>query len=247
MRIRKKAPKPSARRPPLFFIGYGGPAPAPDELRTWYDVQYGGPLTIRPAQNEPDAWQAGHGPWTAHLVIPFPGDQVAPILQQLAWEHKQMGAIAPSAVTPKDAADTVLFAARLARGLTLLTQGTAYDLATEAYLNPSDWQDRSLSIFRTADHVAVTHGDDPEREWSYTLGLGKFALDDLETFQAKGLPATGAAERLLAAADEILRTGQNPKVGSTVQLPSLGLTARITRHRTISPGGKLVILREVAF
>lgn len=230
----------------MFFIGYAGPAPAHDELRLWYEAQYGGPLTIRP-EDEPESWQAAHGPWTAHGVMPLPNEQVAPIMQQLAWDHKQMGAIAPSVVGPKDAADTVLFAARLARGLTLLTQGTAYDLATQAYLNPSDWQDRSLSTFRTADHVTVVQGDDPEKDWAYTQGLSKFGLDDLETFQATGLPATASVERLTAAADEVLRTGQNPKIGSLLPLPSLGVTGRVARHRTISPGGKLIILRELAF
>ena len=47
MRIRKKTPKPSARRPPLYFVGYRGTAPATDELKIWYDREYGGPLTIR--------------------------------------------------------------------------------------------------------------------------------------------------------------------------------------------------------
>ena len=47
MRIKKKTPKPSARRPPLYFVGYRGTAPATDELKIWYEREYGGPLTIR--------------------------------------------------------------------------------------------------------------------------------------------------------------------------------------------------------
>ena len=43
-----------------------------------------------------------------------------------------MGAVAPSIASPRDMPDTVLLAARLARCLTLLTQGTAHDVITQA-------------------------------------------------------------------------------------------------------------------
>ena len=41
MRIKKKSSKPSSKRPPLYFIGYRGTAPQPDELKSWYDLEYG--------------------------------------------------------------------------------------------------------------------------------------------------------------------------------------------------------------
>ncbi len=66
-----------------------------------------------------------------------------------------MGAVAPSIVPPRDMPDTILFAARLARGLTLLTQGTAHDIITNQYVNPSDWQDRPLTHFIAADHIPI--------------------------------------------------------------------------------------------
>ena len=62
MRIRKKTPKPSARRPPLYFVGYRGTAPAPEELKTWYDLEYGGPLMLRADEQAAESWHAGHGP-----------------------------------------------------------------------------------------------------------------------------------------------------------------------------------------
>ena len=157
MRIRKKTPKPSAKRPPLYFIGYRGTAPSTDELKVWYEREYGGPLVIHHETGSPESWQASHGPWSAHAVMPLPADQVADVMKQLDWEHELMGAIAPSLAAPREMPDTVLFAARLARGLTFLTQGTAYDVTTRGYLNPSDWQDRPLTAFILDDHVATTH------------------------------------------------------------------------------------------
>ena len=104
--------------------------------------------------------------------------------EQLAWEHEHVGAVAPAVVPPRDMPDTILFAARLARGLTLLTQGTAYDIITNQYVNPSDWQDRPLTHFVVSDHIPIMQGDDEQsrRTWCYTLGLSKFGVDELEMF-----------------------------------------------------------------
>ena len=46
MRIRKKSPKPSAKRPPLYFIGYRGTAPASEEVKSLYEREYSVPLAI---------------------------------------------------------------------------------------------------------------------------------------------------------------------------------------------------------
>jgi hypothetical protein len=247
MRIRKKSPKPSAKRPPLYFIGYRGPAPATDELRIWYEREYGGPLTIRHEEGSPESWQATHGPWSAHVVMPLPMSHVADVIKQLAWEHDVMGAVAPSLASPRDMPDTILFAARLARGLTLLTQGTAYDVTTQAYVNPSDWQDRSLTGFLVDDHLSITHDDSsrPDQVWSYSLGLSKFGLDEIETFQGKGLPETTAKELLTESANELLRLGQSPKVGTAFRLPLLGRTIRIVNYRTAAPAGRMLGFREL--
>ncbi len=247
MRIRKKSPKPSAKRPPLYFVGYRGIAPATDELKIWYEREYGGPLTIRHEAGSPESWQAAHGPWAAHVVMPLPMTHVAEVMKQLAWEHDMMGAVAPSLASPRDMPDTILFAARLARGLTLLTQGTAYDVTTQAYVNPSDWQDRALASFLVDDHLTITHDDTtrPDQVWSYSLGLSKFGLDEIEAFQGKGLPENAAKALLTESAHELLRMGQSPKVGTAFRLPLLGRTIRIVNHRTVAPAGRMLGFREL--
>jgi len=247
MRIRKKAPKPSAKRPPLYFIGYRGTAPQPSELTTWYNLEYGGPLTITPEEGAPESWQVGHGPWTAHVVMPLPATHTAGLKEQLAWEHELIGAVAPSVMPPRDMPDTILFAARISRGLTLLTQGTAYDITTQQYLNPSDWKDRDLVAFVADDHVMITQDDQtkPDEVWCYTLGLSKFGMDELELYQARGLSERPAKELLAESAHEMIRIGQSPKVGSAIHLPILGSTIRIVNHRTAAPLGRMLSFREV--
>jgi hypothetical protein len=247
MRIRKKTPKPSARRPPLYFVGYRGTAPGTDELKIWYDREYGGPLTIRYEAGSAESWHANHGPWSAHVVMPLPMSQVADVMKQLAWEHDVMGAVAPSLASPRDMPDTILFAARLARGLTFLTQGTAHDIITNQYVNPSDWQDRPLTHFVVGDHIPIMRGDDEpsHRTWCYTLGLSKFGVDELEMFLPPGLPDQPARDTLREAADELTRTGQSPKVGSHIRVGLLDQSVEIANHRTAAPAGRMLSFREI--
>lgn len=243
MRIRKK----TAKRSPLYFLGYRGTAPATAELKMWYEREYGGPLSVQHEAGLPESWHATHGPWSAHVVIPLPPTHVADVMKQLAWEHNVMGMVSPSFGSHRDMPDTILFAARLARGLTLLTQGTAYDVTTQAYLNPSDWQNRALTGFLVDDHLSIVHDDTsrPDRVWSYSLGLTKFGLDEIELFQGKGLPESTSKELLTEAANELLRMGQSPKVGTAFSLPLLGRTIRVVNHRTAAPAGRMVGFREL--
>lgn len=140
----------------------------------------------------------------------------------------------------------ILHAARLARGLTLLTDGTAYDVTTATYLNPSDWRDRPLASFQIGDHVTVLQGDadQPDREWFYTRGLSKFGLDEIEVVQPLGLPSRPVIDHLMGIAEEVIRLGRSPKIGTTISIPERGLSVRVIRHRTISADIPL-ILREV--
>lgn len=247
MRIRKKVPKPSAKRPPLYFVGYRGTAPSPEEITTWYNQTYGGPLSIRHEADAPESWHVAHGPWSAYTVMPLPASHASDIMKQLAWEHELLGAIAPALTPPRETPDMVLFAARLARGFTLLTQGTAYDVTTQTYHNPSDWQDRLLTEFILDDHLTLTHDDGsrPDHVWSYSLGLSKFGLDELETWHNKGLPEQTARELIMEAARELLRLGHSPKVGSHLVLPTLGKTVRIVNYRTVAPAGRMLGFREL--
>ncbi|BCA54875.1 hypothetical protein W02_20150 [Nitrospira sp. KM1] len=247
MRIRKKTPKPSAKRPPLYFIGYRGTAPQADELCRWYDLEYGGPLSLKTEDGAPESWQITHSPWTAHVVIPLPSTHTTGLKEQLAWEHDSIGAVAPTVMPPRDMPDSILFAARVARGLTLLTQGTAYDVTTQQYLNPSDWKDRGLNGFVIDDHVMIAQNDQsqPDQVWWYTLGLSKFGMDELEAFQPVGLSERGSKELLAESSYEMIRIGQSPKVGAAFRLPVLGRTIRIVNYRTAAPLGRVLSFREI--
>src|SRR5262245_15059338 len=247
MRIKKKSKKPSSKRPPLYFIGYRGTCPMPDELALWYDRAYGGPLKIVREDGAPESWQVSHGPWGAHIVIPLPSTHTAGLADQLSWEHETIGAIAPSVVPPREMPDTLLLGARLSRGLTLLTQGTAYDITTQQYLNPSDWKDRALTGFVVDDHVLIAQDDQSRAEeiWCYTLGLSKFGMDELEMFLPRGTSDRTAKELLVEAAHEMIRLGQSPKVGTAIYLPTLSRTISIANHRTADPTGRMLAFREV--
>ncbi len=245
MKIRKKAPKPAPAKPPLYVIGYRGTPPSLDELTIWYDLQYGGPLTW--ADRAEGRGIASHGPWRAHVLTNLPTSDAAQWQQVLSWDHQELGAVSLPSATPSTIADTVLVTARLARGLTLLTQGTAFDVACHDYLNPSDWNDRPLDVFIAADHITVQHNetDDHSCEWFYTLGLTKFGLDELEVIQPRGLPDRDTIALLHCTADAVLRKGQNQKVGCTMDLHALAQTIRFIKHRTAAPTGRMVAFRQI--
>ena len=190
---------------------------------------------------------ATHGPWSVRVQLA--SSQADVWSERLDWRHTHAGAILRPSVTPQQACDIILHAARLARGLTLLTQGTAYDTITHTYLNPSDWTDRPLDRFSTADHVTVSQADspDPQTDWFHTLGLSKFGLDELEVFRPVGLPGRPTLETLAAIADEMLRIGHSPNVGTTISLPILGFSITVKRHRTAAPAGLSLPFREISW
>ncbi len=248
MKIRKKQPKPSGSGQPLYIVGYSSPAPSAADLQMWFDLDYGGPLKLTTSGDVAPV-VATHGPWSVRLQMALPQADAGSWSERLDWRHAHAGVILRPSVTPQQACDLVLFAARLARDLTLLTQGTAYDTMTHTYLNPSDWTDRPLDRFRTADHVTVSQADQPDSqtEWFHTLGLSKFGLDELEMFRPVGLPARQTLETLAGVADEMVRIGRSPKVGATMPLPILGLTLTVTRHRTAAPAGLSLPFREISW
>ena len=248
MKIRKKLPKPSGSGQPCCVIGYSSPAPSAAELQVWFDLEYGGPLKLT-APGDAGPAIATHGPWNIRMQIALPQADANSWSERLDWRHSHAGAVFHPSVTPAQACDLVLFAARLARGLTLLTQGTAYDPVTHTYLNPSDWTDRSLDRFRSVDHVTVAQADspDPQTEWFHTLGLSKFGLDELEVFRPVGLPARQTLETLAGIADEMVRIGRSPNVGTTMPLPVMGLSITVMRHRTAAPAGLSLPFREISW
>ena len=182
-----------------------------------------------------------------HVVLLFAQGEGRAVFEDEKAEDQACAAVGAVTATKSNAIDVVLHAARLARGVTLLTEGTAYDVTTQAYLNPSDWTDRPLVQFSVKDHVTVVHSDDAERrqDWFYTRGLSKFGLDDIEVFQPVGLPSHTIIENLLGIAEELLRLGQSPTVGSTMLLSHIALSIRVVRHRTYPSADTPLILREI--
>jgi hypothetical protein len=131
--------------------------------------------------------------------------------------------------------------------LTLLTEGTAYDVAASRYFNPSDWSERRLDAFHIDDHVHVQEDEHvlDGRQWLYTRGLAKFGLEELEVFLPRGLSRDSATDRLLDLADLCVGRGKSPKVGESLQLMSDAVDIKVVNHRTHAlPGGQLN-LREV--
>jgi len=252
VKIRKKLPKAPRAGVPLAVVGSSA-APTITELQSWFDLEYGGPLTVResPGQDRAEGsplWLATHGPWQAIVRWSLPDAEADAWKERLAWSHARCAGLWRSTASRTDAIDATLHAARLVRGLVLLTDGTAYDIPAQRYLNPSDCTDRRLDAFEIRDHVAVTQSEDAERgEWFSTRGLSKFGLDEIETFRPVGLPADPAIERLLTIATDFVRRGQSPKVGAAVDIPELAQPIRIVRHRTVPSADAPLILREVAW
>ena len=66
-----------------------------------------------------------------------------------------------------------------------------------------------------------------------------------EMFQPKGLSDHEPKDVLSEAAQEMIRIGQSPKVGTALPLPLLGRTIRIVGHRTAAPSGRMLGFREL--
>jgi len=254
VKIRRKLPKPARARQPAYVIGYSSAGPTFSDLRDWFDLEYGGPLklstgTLRhtPGGDRPAPVLAVHGPWSAALHLSIPQEETDMWREGLGWGHRAAAEVVPTNARPREASDQVLHAARLARGLTLLTDGTAYDTACQIFLNPSDWKDRPLDQFKVGDHLTIeqTEAADSDHEWFLTRGLAKFGLDEIETLRPIGLSSRPVLEILAALADELVRIGQSPKVGTTLVVPALVLPVEFIRHRTVARGVVPTSVREV--
>jgi hypothetical protein len=246
MKIRKRTAKISQARPPLYLVGYRDSPPSLEDVKSWYDLHYGGPLSW--LEREPGRpVSANHGLWHTHLLTSLPDADRSRWQGALSWDHPSLGSVSPTSAHPSAIADTILLATRLARGFTLLTQGTAFDMVSQEYLNPSDWHDRPLSVFQSRDHVTVQHSesDDHSTDWFHTLGLSKFGLDELEVIRPQGLPEIETIALLTSAADGVLRAGRNHKIGQSLDLPALAQTIRFVKHRTAAPAGRMVTFREI--
>jgi hypothetical protein len=245
----KRKPAGKELRLPTFVIGYAAPEPpAPGFLAAWFDQEYGGPLAIQlPRDQSATRFEAHHGPWAALVDARLPQSIADPWRGRLQWSHPHAAHVLPLRMTGRDCRDIVLLIARLARGLTLLTGGTAYDTATDTYLNPSDWSDRPLRDFRIADHLRIEQvdGRTEGKVWFHTRGLSKFGLEDLETFRAQGLSERPVIEAFTEMADALTLAGKAPNVGESFAVPGLDRPVRVVRHRTDQSYSIRLTLREV--
>ena len=234
---------------PMFVIGYEAPeSPPPGFLAAWFDQEYGGPLTIQlPRDQGTTRFEAQHGPWSALVETSLPPAIAEAWRERLQWGHPHAAQILPLRMTGRDCRDTVLHVTRLARGLTLLTGGTAYDTATDTYLNPSDWMDRPLRTFRLDDHLRIeqVEGRADGRVWFHTRGLAKFGLEDIETYRPTGLSERPVIEAFTEIADVLTLMGKAPNVGESFMVEGLNRAVRVVRHRTDQSYSLRLNLREV--
>ncbi len=246
-KIKKK--KPATSGLPAFVIGWThGDSPPPGYLAAWFDQRYGGPLHVRfLSKDGHHVFEASHTSWSAHINIAPWADQVAQWEGRLHWDHSHLGCIFTPTNPPSDRQEVVRHVARIAKGLTLLTDGTAYDVATGSYVNPSDWQDRDLEIFRVTEHVQVEEREDVSqgRVWFHTRGLSKFGLEEVEMFQPIGVPSRETHKILEHVTHHLIDSGTNPKVGACLEVDEEGRMGEIVRHRTDPIFGVPVAFREL--
>ena len=236
-------------KPPTYLIGYAARDPLPPGfLAAWFDQEYGGPLTIRlPQDLRATVFEAHHGPWAALVDTSLPSSVADPWHERLGWSHTRAAQVLPHRMPGRDSRDMALHVARLARGLTLLTGGTAHDTTTETYLNPSDWTERTLREFHVADHLRIDQvsGRDQGRVWFHTRGLSKFGLADIETYRPIGLSEHPVIEILSEIADTLIGMGKAPNVGEGFAVSGINRIVRVVRYRTDQSYGIRLNLREV--
>ncbi len=251
----KRKPKSRLQKLPTYIIGYtGSGCPPPGFLAAWFNQEYGGPLSIQLSPSGDIVnFDAVHATWKAAVTGILSVDMRQAWKEQLGWDHETAAAVYP--LSSQEAGgrisdcDVVLHVARIARGLSLLTEGTTYDLVMEQFLNPSDWQDHRLERFQLHDHVRVEQRERMEEGtmWFLTQGLAIFGIEELETFQPRGLPEQATIEALLEIAEVFIQRGKGLNVGESEQYNGINRVVKVLRHRTDRSLGKPVILREVVW
>jgi hypothetical protein len=248
-KIKKKTGQKKTRTLPAFVIGYShADAPPPGYLAAWFNQMYGGPLDVRfKDESGHSQFEAVHTTWRVAVNTALPADTAEMWKQRLQWSHSQVAEVTPLQNVGQDKRDVALHTARIAKGITLLTEGTAYDLVTHSFLNPSDWNDLPLDQYSLEDHVRVEQKESMEsaQTWFYTMGLAKFGLEEIETFRPLGLPDQPVIDTLLGVGAEILAAGKGAKVGDQLTLRESGQLVTIVRHRTDQSTGRVIQLREV--
>ena len=248
-KIKKKKGQKKTRALPAFVIGYShADAPPPGYLSAWFNQMYGGPLHVHfMSHSGHTQFEAVHTNWRVTVISALPAAMADTWQQRLQWSHLHVAEVTPLQNVGQDKRDVALHTARIAKGITLLTEGTAYDFITHSFLNPSDWHDLTLDYFAFDDHVRIEQLEQMEsgQVWFYSLGLAKFGLEEIETFRPLGLPDQPVIDRLLAIGNMILASGKVAKVGDRLTLRESRQLVTIVGHRTDQSTGRVLQLREV--
>jgi len=252
--VRKIKRKGSAQRRklfPAFVIGYSNSEPPPAGfLAAWFTQTFEEQLDISfPTANGTTTFDAFIHHRNAKIDTQCSADIASTWHKRLEWIHTSVAEIYPPKTSKLHGQDQILHLARLARGLTELTDGTAYDLGTGTYVNPSDWMTQPLNGFHLLDHVRIEQVDRPDegRVWFHTRGLGKFGFEEIETYKSVGLSAQPAIETLEIIAEAIILQGDPLRTGDSIEIPITGQTAEIIRYRTDPTYGVQLNLREVVW
>ena len=248
-KIKKKKTSAKKQALPAFVIGFTHTdPPPPGYLAAWFNQLYGGPLDIRFTSQAAHAqFEAVHTSWHAGVNTDLPQGEAENWQERLQWTHSRQAAVYHLQNVGQDKRDVALHVARIARGMTLLTEGTAYDVVAGSFFNPSDWNERQLEQFEIADHVQVEQQEQLETTsvWFFTRGLAKFGLEEIETFRPLGLPERPTIDTLLEITDMLITEKKIPKVGDQLTLIDTGQLVTVVRHRTDQSSGRLLQLREV--
>ncbi len=250
-KIKKKKAAFAQPMVPAFLVGWThDDPPPPGFLSSWFDREYGGPLTIRFWESSGHyRFDACHTVWTVRVDLSPTSEQVSQWQASLQWEHSHIACLGFPSLGGQDRADRVLHLARLARGVCLLTGGTTFDCSTGTYMNPSDWRNCGLTGFVVEDHVKVEQQirTGEERLWLHTRGLTKFGWDELEAFRGVGLTTEDCQRRLLETAAAIIRENRNVNVGEQIDLPGAFCRASVIRYRTDACYGRPIAYREIGW
>ncbi len=250
-KIKRKVSTPHRKTSPAFVIGYSNTDPPPAGfLAAWFQQTFDEPLDITfPGTNGTTIFDAVMQNKTARLETHCSPDIANTWRTRLDWIHTEIAEIYPPKTSKPHDQNQILHIARLARGVTELTEGTAYDVGTGIYVNPSDWMTQTLQGFRLGDHVRIEQIERPDegRVWFHTRGLGKFGFEDIETYKNTGLSTQPVIETLEDIAESIILRGNPLHTGDSIEIHATGQYAEVVRHRTDPTYGIQLNLREIVW
>ena len=134
-KIKKKKTSPKKQVLPAFVIGFTHTdPPPPGYLSAWFNQLYGGPLDIQFASQTAHAqFEAVHTSWHTGVNTDLPQGEAENWQERLQWTHSRHAAVYQLQNVGQDKRDVALHVARIARGMTLLTEGTAYDVVAGSF------------------------------------------------------------------------------------------------------------------